>query len=370
MREVKIDFAALISPMRKEEFFADFWQKQPLVQSINTPGRFAGLLSLEDIDFLVSCLRPSDVSSLRLIREGKALPAIAYTRSDGSVDLASVYRAYNKGHTLLLTNLEQRWKSIGWLCRNLEAVFTLSGVALRKKVAANLYLTPASSHGFPAHYDNHDTLIVQLEGRKNWRIYDPLESFPVELQSTPPAPEDLPRLQKEFTVGPGSVFYIPRGFYHEAATLEEHSLHLTIGLYPATWIDLLGRLAASDARCREALPAVSEEFTGQLRVRIESLQQRDDVEKLRLALLHEFADNLGIAVDDGFIQLNAYKAVELDTLVSKRDGSLVRLDKKADELRLLFSGGGFAGAEQLEPVFRFIIETDVFCPQRSARCTL
>ncbi|HKG59458.1 MAG TPA: hypothetical protein VKB05_06720 [Pyrinomonadaceae bacterium] len=43
MREVKIDFAALISPMRKEEFFADFWQKQPLVQSSNTPGRFAEL---------------------------------------------------------------------------------------------------------------------------------------------------------------------------------------------------------------------------------------------------------------------------------------------------------------------------------------
>jgi len=39
------------------------------------------------------------------------------------------------------------------------------------------------------------------------------------------------------------------------------------------------------------------------------------------------------------------------------------LDKQADELRLLFSGGGFAGAEQLEPVFRFVIEMDVFCPR-------
>jgi acyl-CoA dehydrogenase len=35
---------------------------------------------------------------------------------------------------------------------------------------------------------------------------------------------------------PGDVLYMPRGFYHEAATLAGHSLHLTIGLYPATWI--------------------------------------------------------------------------------------------------------------------------------------
>src|SRR5215213_69390 len=68
----------------------------------------------------------------------------------------------------------------------------------------------------------------------------------------------------------------------------------------------------------------SEEFIEQVRARLQSLQRPDDVEKLRLALLHEFADNRGIAVDDGFSQLNAYRCVELDSLVSKRDGSLVR----------------------------------------------
>lgn len=80
-------------------------------------------------------------------------------------------------------------------------------------------------------------------------------------------------------------------------------------------------------------------------------------------MFDEAYEYLGIATDDGFVQLNAYRAVELDSLVSKRDGSLVRLESEQMNCDYSFPGGGFAGAEQLEPVFHFIIETDVFSPR-------
>jgi ribosomal protein L16 Arg81 hydroxylase len=39
-------------------------------------------------------------------------------------------------------------------------------------VQTNIYLTPASNQGFRTHYDNHDVMVVQVEGEKLWRFYN------------------------------------------------------------------------------------------------------------------------------------------------------------------------------------------------------
>ncbi len=35
------------------------------------------------------------------------------------------------------------------------------------------YLTPAGSQGFPPHYDYVEKFVMQLEGKKRWRLYRP-----------------------------------------------------------------------------------------------------------------------------------------------------------------------------------------------------
>ncbi len=35
------------------------------------------------------------------------------------------------------------------------------------------YLTPAGTCGFAPHWDDIDALILQLEGRKHWIVYEP-----------------------------------------------------------------------------------------------------------------------------------------------------------------------------------------------------
>lgn len=40
-------------------------------------------------------------------------------------------------------------------------------------VGCNAYLTPPHSQGFAPHYDDIEAFILQIEGKKRWKIYEP-----------------------------------------------------------------------------------------------------------------------------------------------------------------------------------------------------
>ena len=35
------------------------------------------------------------------------------------------------------------------------------------------YLTPPGSQGFAPHYDDIEAFVIQLEGKKHWKLYNP-----------------------------------------------------------------------------------------------------------------------------------------------------------------------------------------------------
>lgn len=40
-------------------------------------------------------------------------------------------------------------------------------------MGANVYLTPPGTQGFAPHYDDIEAFLIQLEGKKHWRLYAP-----------------------------------------------------------------------------------------------------------------------------------------------------------------------------------------------------
>lgn len=137
-----------------------------------------------------------------------------------------------------------------------------------------MYLTPAGSQGFAPHWDDIEAYVLQIEGKKRWRLY------------APTAPNHiLPRYSsRDFTQGelgqcildvvlkPGDLLYMPRGTVHQAEALpESHSLHLTLSCnQQRTWAVYMEELlpkaikvaAQEHLRLRKCLPRDMSEFMG------------------------------------------------------------------------------------------------------------
>ena len=200
----------LLSPNAPETFFRDSWEQRPLVISRSAKYHYPGLLSLPDVDQIIAFSRPkfSDTSAFESAPPARpsfvrgSLEHSAASPADNP-GIAELRQVFTQGKSVVIMAMQHRWPAVAQLCRNLECVFHCP-------VHANLYLTPAGSQGFPAHFDPHEVLILQLEGEKDWRLYGPAEELPLSSEK-----EGIPRLPlgsgRDVRLQAGDLLYIPRG---------------------------------------------------------------------------------------------------------------------------------------------------------------
>ena len=89
-------------------------------------------------------------------------------------------------------------------------------------VGSNAYISPPMGHqGFAPHYDDVDVFIVQLCGRKRWRVFGPKTEEEVlpRWPSDDFGKEELGPLLLDAVLRRGDVLYLPRGTVHCAATV-------------------------------------------------------------------------------------------------------------------------------------------------------
>ena len=96
----------------------------------------------------------------------------------------------------------------------------------------NVYVTPKQSQGFAPHHDDIDAFVVQLEGEKRWRVYEP---FPDDARPRTSSrnftQDEVATLRVVFddVLREGDVLYLPRGFVHQAeCSATTHSVHATV----------------------------------------------------------------------------------------------------------------------------------------------
>lgn len=271
-------FQWLISPVEPKRFFAKLWEKKPLLVKRKNDKYNNGWFSTSELDLILrknSLLFGENIDVVTYSRSGKRETHNQEGRAYASV----VWDYYQQGCSVRLLN-PQTYSSRCWkMLSTLQEFFGCF-------VGANVYLTPPGSQGFAPHYDDIEAFVLQLEGKKHWRLYDPRsknESLP-RLSSPNFEQSDLGECILDTVLEPGDLLYFPRGIIHQADTQDEnHSLHVTVSTYQKTaWADLFEKmipqaLAISieddDSEFRRGLPV------GYLNHMGISNQDRDSVER-------------------------------------------------------------------------------------------
>ncbi|WP_419858279.1 cupin domain-containing protein [Candidatus Palauibacter irciniicola] len=211
--------------------------------------RFRSLLSLESLDTVLGTfgLRAPQI---RIVRLDSDIVQSDYCR-DALVDPAKVARLFADGATVIFEALHDRHEPLGRLCGALTAH---SGA----RTQTNIYLTPPRAQGFKPHWDTHDVFVLQVEGSKRWRLYDGGRLAPLRSERFDPAIHEPGPVLAEFTLSAGDVLYVPRGIMHAAESLEDTSLHITLGMIAYTWAEFathcFAELVERSPRWRENLP--------------------------------------------------------------------------------------------------------------------
>jgi ribosomal protein L16 Arg81 hydroxylase len=232
------EFVDFLAPMSPDEFVGEYYNRNRAVHIAGTRGRFAHLMPWDELNrvFLQHRL---EAPRLRLSLQDKLIPAEEFTtkarlRSGAvvpKVNLDGLTRHLRAGATMVVDRIDEVHEPITSLVRLVEA-------NLSERINSNLYASWYTAPAFSTHWDSHDAIMIQVTGRKSWRLFEPQRRYPVyrdqHLYLTPPTKEPC----WQGVLNPGDLLYVPRGWWHDAAPVGEPTIHVTISITRPNGIDL------------------------------------------------------------------------------------------------------------------------------------
>lgn len=340
-----------------ETFESEYYSQRRLISRAADAGRdFKDLLTLGDLDTILS------QQSLRaplvwVVQDGKQLDTAKYTtpstarfdKTPGYVDSAELYRCFRGGASVVFRQLARYWTPVQNLTMQLADDLGLP-------VRASGYITPRTAQGLLPHHDDHDVLILQVHGRKEWYEYENNGDLPVPQKSW--MTMNAQALSRErakavqsgsVVLEPGDVLYIPRGSMHAARTLDDVSLHITIAVLAVTHLDVLEaltRLAVNDRWFRQSLPLgagrdgaiATSPAAGEIARHLASFVADADPADLEWEVRNQaYAEVIRPSVPV-FSQYEGAMRVSAATVVARRRGLLFSLEKSGSGIELRIAG--------------------------------
>jgi len=339
-------------------FAKELWAQRPQHLLASGEGGFDDLLSLDDVDLIVSTMGLR-LPAFRLVKEGEVLPSSRYTKTTrtgtqeatGVIDAKAVFDEFASGATIVFQSMHRYWAVLADYCRGLE-------LALGHPVQANAYITPPGAQGFDAHEDPHDVFVLQSHGTKQWVVHDRHDLPP----SRPPVIDSI--------LAPGDSLYIPSGFPHSASTQERTSVHITIGILAVTWSTLLEdvtKALESDPTFDETLPlrfatedgAFTDEVVRRLRdigASVTGLDPGDMARRLR----HKVLTTRQPLLRGQMQRLLTIEQIGDDSVLTRRPGTICVLETVNGELSVLLGDRELLMPMVGEPAMRLIADGERF----------
>jgi len=253
MPRLSFSFERMIEPTSVQAFLEEYFEKKPLLLRRKSPEHFRDLLTLADVDRVITTMQLEHPQIEATSARRDNLHTEDYTYPSGLIDVVRLYKEFEDGATIILPQLHNHVPRLAHLCRSMER-------ELSYRFQTNVYMTPGGeSQGFRTHYDNHDVFVLQVEGVKQWKVYGTPVELPYRGQGFNPADgHEVGDVSMEFELHPGDLLYLPRGVMHDAYTTDGLSLHITLGVLTSSWTDLLvegiARVGLTDPEFRRSLP--------------------------------------------------------------------------------------------------------------------
>ena len=225
-------FDRLISPLSRASFLSEFWG-QSFVRIPGQAGRFESLFSWNQLNSILEERRLAP-PRLRLYCDGKEIETERYLSLRAEtprLKAGSLVNCLAEGATLILDSIQE-------FAPGARAIADSCQEVLHADTTVNLYASWRTQKGFDLHWDNQDTMILQVSGRKHWKVYRATRLHPLKTDLVKPRkPVEAPVW--EGLLEEGDVIYLPRGWWHVAIPVDEPSLHLTVTITPAVGEDFL-----------------------------------------------------------------------------------------------------------------------------------
>jgi hypothetical protein len=337
----RFELSRLLDPIETDAFFTDYWEKAPLLIARNKPSYFNDLLSLDDLDHALTTLNLHH-PEIGLSNASADVTLKDYAFPNGRINVDAAFRMFDQGSSIIFNGLHARQETLGELSRALEST-------LSHPIQTNIYLTPPSAGAFKAHYDTHDVIVLQLENEKHWKIYGSPIALPLPGQHFNASAMEIGEPQLEIDLKAGDTLYLPRGYIHEARSVNAISAHITIGILSRTWVDFLiesiAEASIREVSLRRSLPIgfanvgfAAEQMKSDFKGLIAKLTGSLEFDASFNSLADEFIDSRSPQMRGHLTELIHLPSITIDSAVCLRP-NLIYKTAQVDGAILIFAHG-------------------------------
>lgn len=224
-----MQFPELISPMPENEFMERFHRDETFVIQGNKE-KFSGLITLDDIEHKLNEGCNTNMP-IQLIQDGVRKPLIDQNVawSPFAVKKSEVKKLLEDKHSFMMMNMSQINRKVAELIDGIEAHFDDMCADL------HLYVSPmGQATAYNAHRDRpQHKIYLQVVGETTWQIFSLKQPIGEKATAITDAGEEkFLKVEKEFTLTPGDLLYMPPNVFHKVRNYAGPRISFSIPFKP------------------------------------------------------------------------------------------------------------------------------------------
>jgi ribosomal protein L16 Arg81 hydroxylase len=142
------------------------------------------------------------------------------------IDKERLNSAIAQGASVVLEGLDILEPRIHAVCAEIDAQLPCA------LINCEAFFSQKNNEAYYGHRDSDDVLVMQLEGRKRWRLHQPQQRR--YTGNAPLTEAQMGPLLVELTMNPGDILFVRAGVPHRCITEDAYSLHLSFDLCDRT----------------------------------------------------------------------------------------------------------------------------------------